>query len=295
MHILTKIFIVLVTLLAVAMVPLVATYTTNENSYRAKFRAADDQQRLAMIRAGDAESALLAQRVQMQNEIDSRDATIGSLRSDQAATRASIESLRAQVGRLESQLSQSNANLQALSSASEVNSALKERFVSENYTLRENIIDAERMIMEMEDLLEDTRLEAQGALRAERKAQEERYDLEEQLDAVRGQLTAYISKFGELETVVAVDTGMAPDRSLASTVLTVSRANDDVLVEINAGSRDGVQQGWVMTVGQDGTFLGRLQVEQVDINRSIGRVTLEDPSRGLVVPGSSVYAVKGRN
>ena len=39
------------------------------------------------------------------------------------------------------------------------------------------------------------------------------------------------------------------------------------------------KRGWIMTVGQDGTFLGRLQVEQVDINRSIGRVTLEDPSR----------------
>jgi cell shape-determining protein MreC len=294
-HILTKIFIVLVTLLAVAMVPLVATYTTNENSYRAKYRAADDQQRVALIRAGDAETALFAQRVQMQNEIDARDATIGSLRSDQATTRASLESFRAQIGRLESQLSQSNANLQALSSSSEVNSKLKERFVVENYTLRENIIDAERMIMEMEDLLEDTRLEAQGALRAERKAQEERHDLEEQLDAMRSRLIAYISKFGELKTVATIDTGLAPDRTLASTVLTVSRANDDVLVEINAGSRDGVQKGWIMTVGQDGTFLGRLQVEQVDINRSIGRVTLEDPSRGLVVPGSSVYAVKGRN
>jgi len=294
-HILTKIFIVLVTLLAVAMVPLVATYTTNENSYRAKYRAANDQQRVALIRAGDAETALFAQRVQMQNEIDARDATIGSLRSDHATTRASLESFRAQIGRLESQLSQSNANLQALSSSSEVNSKLKERFVVENYTLRENIIDAERMIMEMEDLLEDTRLEAQGALRAERKAQEERHDLEEQLDAMRSRLIAYISKFGELETVATIDTGLAPDRTLASTVLTVSRANDDVLVEINAGSRDGVQKGWIMTVGQDGTFLGRLQVEQVDINRSIGRVTLEDPSRGLVVPGSSVYAVKGRN
>ena len=294
-HILTKIFIVLVTLLAVAMVPLVATYTTNENSYRAKYRAVDDQQRVALIRAGDAETALFAQRVQMQNEIDARDATIGSLRSDHATTRASLESFRAQIGRLESQLSQSNANLQALSSSSEVNSKLKERFVVENYTLRENIIDAERMIMEMEDLLEDTRLEAQGALRAERKAQEERHDLEEQLDAMRSRLIAYISKFGELETVATIDTGLAPDRTLASTVLTVSRANDDVLVEINAGSRDGVQKGWIMTVGQDGTFLGRLQVEQVDINRSIGRVTLEDPSRGLVVPGSSVYAVKGRN
>jgi len=294
-HILTKIFIVLVTLLAVAMVPLVATYTTNENSYRAKFRAADDQQRVAMIRAGDAETALFAQRVQMQNEIDARDATIGSLRSDQASARSSRESLTAQIGRLESQLAQSNANLQALSSASEVNSELKQRFVVENYTLRENIIDAERMIMEMEDTLEDTRLEAQGALRAERKAQEERHDMEEQLDELRAQLTAYVSKFGTLNTVVATNSGIAPDRAMSSTVLTVSRNNDDVLVEINAGSMDGVQKGWIMTVGQDGTFLGRLQVEQVDINRSIGRVTLEDSSRGLVVPGSSVYAVKGRN
>ena len=50
-----------------------------------------------------------------------------------------------------------------------------------------------------------------------------------------------------------------------------------------------------MTVGQNGTFLGRLQIEEVDINRSIGRISLEDPSRGLVMPGSSVYAVKGRN
>jgi hypothetical protein len=294
-HILTKIFIVLVTLLAVAMVPLVATYTTNENSYRAKFRAADDQQRVAMIRAGDAETALFAQRVQMQNDIDSRDAIIGSLRGDQASTRASLESLRAQIGRLESQLVQSNANLQALSSASEVNSELKQRFVVENYTLRDDIIDVERMIMELEYRLEDKRLEAQGALRAEQKAQEERHEMEKQLDSMRSRLTAYISKFGELETVATVDHGMAPDRTISSTVLTVSRNNDDVLVEINAGSRDGVQKGWIMTVGQDGTFLGRLQVEQVDINRSIGRVTLEDPSRGLVVPGSSVYAVKGRN
>jgi len=294
-HILTKIFIVLVSLLAIAMVPLVATYTTNENSYRAKFRAADDQQRVAMIRAGEAETALFAQRVQMQNEIDSRDGTIGALRSDHATTRSTIESMQAQIGRLESQLSQSNANLQALSSASEVNSSLKERFVTENYTLRENIIDAERMIMEMEDLLEDARLESQGAIRAERKAQEERHDMEEQLDSIQSKLTAYVSKFGELEALAAVETGIAPDRALSSTVLTVSRDNDDVLVEINAGSRDGVQDGWIMTVGNDGTFLGRLQIEQVDINRSIGRVTLEDPSRGLVVPGSSAYAVKGRN
>ena len=119
--------------------------------------------------------------------------------------------------------------------------------------------------------------------------------MEKQLDALQTRIDAYVSKYGELEAVTAVETGIAPDRTMTSTVLTVSRNNDDVLVEINSGSRDGVQEGWIMTVGEDGTFLGRLQIEEVDINRSIGRVTLEDASRGLVVPGSTVFAMKGRN
>ena len=149
--------------------------------------------------------------------------------------------------------------------------------------------------MEMEDHLEQARYEAEESERAKRKAKEERHNMEKQLDSLQASLDAYISKFGELEATTAIGMGIAPSKTMTSTVLTVSRNNDDVLVEINAGSRDGVQKGWIMTVGKNGTFLGRLQVEQVDINRSIGRVTLEDPSRGLVVPGTSVFAVKGRN
>ena len=295
MHILTKIFIVLVTLLAVAMVPLVATFTMNENSYRTKYRAADDQRRVATVRAQDAETSLAAQRMQLQQEIDTRQTTIDSLRSQSSQSLATISSLEARIGTLEAQVSQSNANLQTLSNASEVNSELKKRFVNENYTLREEVIDSERMVMEMEDQLEQARYEADEARRASQKSKEERYNMEKQLDALQTRIDAYVSKYGELEAVTAVETGIAPDRTMTSTVLTVSRNNDDVLVEINSGSRDGVQEGWIMTVGEDGTFLGRLQIEEVDINRSIGRVTLEDASRGLVVPGSTVFAMKGRN
>jgi hypothetical protein len=294
-HILTKIFIVLVTLLAVGMVPLVATYTTNENSYRAKFRAADDLHKVAMIRAQDAETTLMSQRAQMQNEIDNRDSTIGTLRSEQAGTRSNLGSLQAKIDQLSAQLSQKEASLNALTSASEVNSELKQRFVEENYNLRDDIVVLQTQINEIEDVLEDKKLEADGAIRAERKAKEERKQMEDQLDEIRVRLNLYVSEYGELDTVATVATGVAPDRALSSIVLTVSRNNEEVLVEINAGARDGVQEGWIMTVGQDGTFLGRLQVVQVDINRSIGKVTLEDATHGLVVPGSSVYAVKGRN
>lgn len=295
MHILTKIFIVLVTLLAVAIVPLVATYTTNENSFRAMYNTADDQRRVSMTRATESEQALVAQRGQMQQEIDARESTISTQRTEQANVRANVESLNAQIGRLEARLAQSSANLQALSSASEVNSELKQRFVNENYDLRKEAIDSERMVMEMEDQLEQSRYQSEEADRAKRKAIEERHNMEKQLDALQARLDAYITKFGELEAFTIVDAGVAPDRTLSSVVLTVSRDFDDVLVEINVGSRDGVRKGWIMTVGSNGTFLGRLQIEQVDINRSVGRVTLEDASRGLVVPGSTVFAVKGRN
>lgn len=295
MHILTKIFIVLVTLLAVAMVPLVATYTTNESSYRSKYREADDKRQVATTRANNAEHTLSTQRLEMQKELDAKDSVIGTLRADQSNTRVSIESLQAQVGRLEAQLSQSNANLQAMLSASEVNSEMKHRFVAENYDLRNELVSAERVVMEMEDLLNDATFAKDEAYRGKEKAEEERHNIEKQLDSLQVQLDSYFSKYGALASTSVVETGIAPDRALTSTVLTVSRNNDDVLVEINAGSRDGVKKGWIMTVGKDGTFLGRLQVEKVDINRSIGRVTLEDSSRGLVVPGVTVSAVQGRN
>jgi predicted RNase H-like nuclease (RuvC/YqgF family) len=277
------------------MVPLVATYTSNENSYKSMYRASNDQQLLAQSRASDAEQALISQQLQMQQDIDAREATIGSLRSSQSSTRASIESMNDQIRTLKSQLDQSNANLQALSTASQVNSELKERFVKENYDLREKLIKGTRQVMEMEDTLEQIQYEADEAERAKRKATEERRLMETQLINLSDKYDAFVAKYGELEVVAAVETGVAPNKTLTGTVLQVSRADENVLIEINVGSRDGVQEGWVMTVGDDGTFLGRLLIHEVDINRSVGRVTLEDASRGEVVVGSTVYSVKGRN
>jgi len=95
--------------------------------------------------------------------------------------------------------------------------------------------------------------------------------------------------------VTTVVEGIAPDRTLVATVLAVSRNENEVLAEINVGSRDGVKEGWIMAVGDGSSFFGRLQVAEVDINRSIGRISLESAERGLVVAGSKAYATKGRN
>jgi hypothetical protein len=66
------------------------------------------------------------------------------------------------------------------------------------------------------------------------------------------------------------------------------------LAEINAGSRDGVKAGWVLAVGDGSTFVGNLRITEVDVNRSVGVIELEDAgSRGEVKVGQRAVARAG--
>lgn len=295
MHILTKIFIVLVTLLAVAIVPLVATFVVNEDTFKSKWVGTKAELLVTATRAADAEKTLVSERAILQQEIDTRTSAIAALTAEIASTNTTLDTLRADRGQLLATLAQRDANMQALTSASDVNSRIKERFVEENYELRNRMLQVVRSLQEIEDKLEESRQDYEVAEAAKRKAQEDRRRFETELAAVQELVDAYIARFGELETITTVAQGIAPDRTLVATVLAVSRNDDEVLAEINVGSRDGVKEGWIMAVGDGNSFFGRLQVAEVDINRSIGRISLESSDRGLVVPGSKVFATKGRN
>jgi cell shape-determining protein MreC len=85
------------------------------------------------------------------------------------------------------------------------------------------------------------------------------------------------------------------DRSLSATVIDVKREPDATLAEINVGSRDGVKEGWVMTIADGSNFVGNLRIVQVDVNRAVGVVELEDSeSRGEVKSGQRAIARKGQ-
>jgi chromosome segregation ATPase len=294
-HILTKIFIVLVTLFAVAIVPLVATFVVNEDTFKVRWENTKSELLVTATRSSDAEKALVTERAILQQEIDARSATIAGLTAELASTKTTLETLHADRGQLQASLAQREANMQALSSASDVNSKIKERFVDENYELRNRVLQVVRSLQEIEDKLEESRQDFEVAEAAKRKAQEDRRRFEIELSSIQEMVDAYIARFGELETVAIASNGIAPDRTLTATVLAVSRNDNEVLAEINVGSRDGVKEGWIMAVGDGSSFFGRLQIAEVDINRSIGRISLESSDRGLVTPGAKVFATKGRN
>ena len=294
-HILTKIFIVLVTLLAVAIVPLVATFVVNEDTYKARWENTKVELLVTSTRASDANKALVTERAILQQELDARTSTIAGLTTELAHINTTLETLHADRGQLQASLAQKEANMLALTSANEVNSKIKERFVDENYDLRDEASKAKQWVMEIEDELEEARQEYQVAEAAKRKAQEDRRRIASELALLQELVNGYVALHGELEPVTGAVEGIAPDRTLVATVLAVSRDDNEVLVEINVGSRDGVKKGWIMAVGDGNSFFGRLEVAQVDVNRSIGRISLESPERGLVVPGAKAFATKGRN
>ena len=83
-----------------------------------------------------------------------------------------------------------------------------------------------------------------------------------------------------------------PSRNFDSTVIGVRRENDQVLAEIDVGTRDGVKEGWRGTIAHGGAFIATIRLIEVDVNRSVGVVVLEAKSRGLVEIGHRVFFAK---
>jgi hypothetical protein len=82
-HVLTKIFVVLVALLTVAIVPLVAVNATNESSFKQKFKGAE-------MKAAAAESMLASERTSWLSQQQ-------KLEADLAAAKAVVADLQKQV------------------------------------------------------------------------------------------------------------------------------------------------------------------------------------------------------
>ena len=293
MHILTKIFIVLVALLAVALTPLVVVFASNEGTYREKFlgesaKAKSAQAELAKSNEGRQieASRFLAERTEFENTIatlrrerDAKDSDIRRMEADLAATRANQASMAAQ--------------LATLAAASKADSELKDLLVKDLREEREKALSAEKRFIEIDERLRKTENDFATSEAARRDIQEQIKQIMDERDRALGEVNRYYAVFGKLPTNQAA-LGTIPDRDITTSILNVRRSADGVLAEIDAGSRDGVREGWLMTIADGGTFIGNLRVIKVDVNRSTGVVELEDASgRGEVKTGQRVFSRLG--
>lgn len=287
MHVLTKIFIVLVSLLAVLLVPLVVVYAHNENSYRSQYQ----QERAA---AATANRLLQQERIAYSSAIESKEGELRALsqssdelKRDAGRAAREIGDLKRDVVLKEKLWASIDARLAVIASSGKAGQELNQSLITELQTLRQDALQDAKRVVQLDEGLRDVQAQLEVAVAARRAMHEELQQLRQELTQAVNTAATYEQKYGRLEG------GPPPPavHDLDATVVNVRRGADQTLAEINAGSRDGIEEGWEMMVARGGIFLANLRIIAVDINRSTGVIELEDTSnRGEVQPGDRVLA-----
>ncbi|MFM8697141.1 MAG: hypothetical protein ACKOF7_00495 [Phycisphaerales bacterium] len=298
MHILTKILVVVVSLLVAALVPLAAVSSTNQSVF--KKQAADAQ---AAMKTRDAESAVAK---------DAYNASLAALQAKSASLEAQLRAatmerdkevqIRADKEREAERARLEVADLKGQLNAASANDTLQTKLID---AMRQDIesartqnLAAEKARMELQDSLARLQGDLDSESAARRQLQEQLQRVSDEKERALADVQRYAALHGSASPRAGAtsDAGLpvVADRSLSATVIDVKREPDAILAEINAGSRDGVKEGWVMTIADGSNFVGNLRIVKVDVNRAVGVVELEDvDARGEVKSGHRAIARKG--
>ncbi|MFZ9881856.1 MAG: hypothetical protein ACO3QC_10695 [Phycisphaerales bacterium] len=298
MHALTKIFVVLVALLTVALVPLVAVNATNESTFQSKFKGAQLETQAARDALGQERSASQASIQKLESELQAANARAADLEKQVAAKASEARKAAQELAGAKEAAASNAASLATLAEATKANNQLADSLVAELRALRTKAMDAETRLAQLQDAFDASQSSLEVADAARRALQEEVQRLSDEKDRAVATIAEYVARVGEIATARAgavSDSARVPaDRDLTATVINVRRDGGGVLAEINAGARDGVKKGWVMIIGDGSTFIGNLRVTEVDVNRAVGIVELEDPSgRGEAKAGQRAVARSG--
>ncbi|MCH8822928.1 MAG: hypothetical protein IH984_05400 [Planctomycetes bacterium] len=292
MHVLTKIFIVLVSMLSVLLVPLVVAYAHNEANYKDKYAQADLKEATSAKRLHEEQISSAAAKSRMDLALQAAIDDNSDLSDDLKQSQADVRKLESQLIRNETLQASIEARLAVLASSVQASQKLTDNLVGELRTIRNDAAADAKRVIDLDERLRDVDAQLEVAVSARRALQEELSQLRSELATAVRDVSSYEQKFGTLITKGEIPP--PPLSDLDATVVNVRRGQDQTLAVINAGSRDGIEKGWVMNVARGGSFIATLRIIEVDINRSTGILELQDiPNRGEVQPGDRVMTRSG--
>jgi hypothetical protein len=297
-HLLTKILVVLVAILVAALVPLAAVSSTNQAAFKqqaAEAQAAAKKSEAEVSVAQDAYNASVAAVQAKISTLEARLSAASMERDKEIQMRADkereLERIRIEIADLKGQLASASAN-------DTLQTKLIDAMRQDIDNARTQYLAAEKARVELQDSMARLQGDLDSETAAKRQLQEQLQKVSEDKERAMADVQRYAALHGSVtpRAGATADTALpvVADRSLSATVIDVKREPDATLAEINAGSRDGVKEGWVMTIADGSNFIGNLRIVQVDVNRAVGIVELEDAgTRGEVKSGQRAIARKG--
>jgi vacuolar-type H+-ATPase subunit I/STV1 len=293
-HILTKILIVVVSLLVVMLVPLVMVNATNEASFKSRFQAAQAENASLQAQAIAASNARLATEAMLGAQIRTLEAQAASVLQQFEGKDAEARRLKGQLERSEQQSAKMNATLVQIEQTGQANVRITEGLIAEAKTLREEQTRNAKRVVELEQKLADEQDTNQVLQQRIDQLQEQLKESADQRDRDAATIARYEASVGSIRTASAGEVRRVADRNLRARIVKVIDDPAGKLASIDAGERDGVQAGWVLTISDGTNYIANLRVIEVDVNRAVGLVELEDPAVGRVVAaGQTAIARQG--
>lgn len=281
MSVLTKVFVVLVTVLSVMLVALVVPFVANTKNYKdeadtlqSKLQVSEANaqalgSQLTSLNEGAAKRAAEyeSQSSQLRQEIADRDSRLASLNDAVNAEKARGLKLEANASRINA------ANEQLLVMIQQKDTELAQR--------RTKGIAAQTSIIALEQRNNELEAEKAGAIRALKNVREQLAQLEES----KNELLALWNKVSEKDKAAilagsgdsskSASEGIWAASPILGKVTGVEVVSDDTFVKINVGEDDGVQKDMLFLVHRGEEYLGTLIITVVDEKEAAGQMKLQ--------------------
>ncbi|MBN1437370.1 MAG: hypothetical protein JW936_09860 [Sedimentisphaerales bacterium] len=274
MSTLTKVFVLLVSVLALFLCGAVVTLIGNNTNWQQAYENQRDITEAAQVQATAVQmkyseldavkDRLIAEQRQVNASLVERLVELQADRDEQALARAQAESQIATLVALSESVQQSNQNLHEVEQS--LQGALREA-----YRARTN---AEAEVIALNRQLNDERALTEQLESVRRRSQEQIYLLEEENAELRQRLQAAAASGVEFRSeagggvTMAIDGGTSPRVPIRGEITDIG----DNLVSISVGSSSGVREGSEFRVLRGGDYVASLVVELVEPQQSAGRL-----------------------
>ena len=294
MSVLTKVFVVLVTILSVALVAATVPFVANTTNYRELYDGEVSAKLIAQATAEQRQTQLNEERSERQAEFERLSSKIkdlerqaASLMATQAALRAQIMEKGIEIDKLraqESQLTAANRNIAATAIAQATE--LKEHR-SQMREHAERVVGLETRVAELDN---DNQFLTQRL----------RF-YQEQVEALQVGKEDLHSKIRMIppnvrKTFIDPEDGsgvvVAP-HAIEGQVVEVRKTGDTTWVRVNVGRSDGVQDRMQFFVQRGDEYIGMLAITLVNDRSAAGRMDLT--SKGREVTAGDVVSVRATN
>jgi len=286
---LTKVLVILTTVVTIILVTLVVTFVAKQDDLRGQLTNVRSELAAsqAVARMTEDDLARIRQRqadviAGLQQRASTLSTQLDEMNSEKARVQADLIAARADVARAQQ-------TIDRLTASNSQNSELLTQTTSKLEEAQETNARLQTQLVALEDRVNDLDSEVLAHQNENRFLREQLTFLSDQYDELEQQWRRVPLDVRQQLELTADTAEVTPHVEVPITgqVTRVEQSAGDVNVEINVGTRDRVQRNMEFKIHRGGQYLATLRVETVDVDASSGRVDL-DTLRGDVQAGDLV-------